>query len=90
MGKTKYLRLYFLNIDEFHNPCWGIINQLSQISRLNGTNIFKIPVKIVVLSAKKLPYLGIGQNEKKEFVRQLEGMIDESMILFVEDDCGYR
>ena len=82
--------LYFLNIHEYHNPHWGILDQLSQISKLNGTNIFKIPLKIIVLSSKKQSYLSISQRDKKNFVRQLEEIVDESMIVFVQDDHQYH
>ena len=78
--------LYFLNINEYHNAHWAILDQLSQISKLNGTNIFKIPVKIIVLASKKQPYLNISQRDKKNFINSLSGFIDESMIVFVEDD----
>ena len=61
--------LYFVNINEFHNPHWGILDQLSQISKLNGTNIFKIPIKIIVLSSKKQPYLSISNQDKKNFIK---------------------
>ena len=30
----------------------------------------------MVLSAKKQPYLSISQQDKKNFIRQLDGMID--------------
>lgn len=77
--------LYFLNINEFHNPQWAIIDQLAQMSKLNGTNIFKIPIKLVVLSSKQAPYLSISQHDKKNLISQLEGMVDQSMIVFVDD-----
>ena len=60
--------LYFLNINEYHNPTWAILDQLSQISKLNGSNVFKIPLKIMVLSSKKEQYLSIGQQDKRNFV----------------------
>lgn len=77
--------LYFLNINEFHNPQWAILDQLSQISKLNGTNIFKIPLKLIVLSSKQKPYLTITPHDKINFIKQLEGLIDKSMIIFVDD-----
>ena len=61
--------LYFLNINEFHNPHWAILDQLSQISKLNGSNIFKIPIKLIVLSSKKTPYLSISETDKKNFLK---------------------
>ena len=81
--------LYFLDINEFHNPHWGILDQLSQISKLNGGNIFKIPIKLVVLSSKKQPYYNINEKDKLNFIRQLDGMIEQSMIIFVEDENEY-
>ena len=77
--------LYFLNINEFHNPQWAILDQLAQISKLNGTNIFKIPIKLVVLSSKKMPYLTISPQDKKNFISQLKDLIDQSMIIFVDE-----
>lgn len=48
--------LYFLNIHEFHNPHWTILDQLAQISKLNGSNIYSIPIKVIALSSKQQPY----------------------------------
>lgn len=48
--------LYFLNIHEFHNPHWAILDQLAQISKLNGSNIYSIPIKVMALSSKQQPY----------------------------------
>ena len=78
--------LYFLNINDYHNPQFSIIEQLAQISKLNGSNIFKIPLKIMVLSSKHLPYSSIRQSEKENLQNQLTGMVQNSMIIFIEDD----
>lgn len=75
--------LYFLNIHEFHNPCWAILDQIAQISKLNGQNIYTIPIKLVVLSSKQLPYYSITENDKQNLVAQLSGTIKRDMIIFV-------
>lgn len=82
--------LFFLNINEYHNPQWSIVDQLAQISKLNGTNIYKIPIKVVVLSSKKMPYLNITSKDKRNLLKQLDGMVEESMVTFVEDESRYQ
>lgn len=81
--------LYFLNIHEFHNPCWTILDQLTQLSKLNGTNIYSIPMKVIVLSSKIRNYESINPIEKRNFLRQLDGMISESMVIFVENNDSH-
>jgi len=78
--------LYFLNISDYHNPQFAIIEQLAQISKLNGVNIFKMPLKVMVLSSKKHPYLSMRHSEKENLKKQLAGMVQNSMIIFIEDD----
>lgn len=56
--------LYFLNINDYHNPQYSIIEQLAQISKLSGINIFKMPLKVMVIPSKNLPYLSIRQSDK--------------------------
>jgi hypothetical protein len=67
--------LYFLNINDYHNPQYAIIEQLAQISKLNGTNIFKMPVKVLVLSSKTSCFSHIREWEKENLKKQLEGMV---------------
>jgi hypothetical protein len=78
--------LYFLNISDFHNPRFAILDQLVQISKVNGSNIFKIPLKVVVLPTKKHTFESISAVEKINLIGQLKGMVDQSMVEFVEDD----
>jgi hypothetical protein len=67
--------LYFLNIHDFHNPYSAILETVAQFSRLSGANVYSIPIRIVVLSAKSLPYFDISHTNKRHFLEQVEDLI---------------
>lgn len=75
--------LYFLNINDFHNPYSSILETVAEFSRLSGINIYSIPIRVVVLSSKTTPYLDISPPNKHQFLQQVEGLILPQNVVFV-------
>jgi hypothetical protein len=58
--------LFFVRIDAFHNTEYNILDTILMYSQANGENVYKIPLKVVVISEKNsLHYNDIAYGDKK-------------------------
>jgi hypothetical protein len=97
LGVEVYLKshfdgiLFFVRIDDFHNTSRNVLESLAQYSQISGNNVYKIPIKIVVISAKShSTYDDIGYGEKRRLREEVSNIFEEGQIIYVESDDSYQ
>jgi hypothetical protein len=83
--------LFFVQIDQFHNTARNILDALQLYSQTNGSNVYKVPFRVVALSDRYYQsYDDIGRGDRQRLELELEGILDAGQIVYVEFNCGYR
>lgn len=97
VGVDVYLKggfdgiLFFAKIEDFHNTSKNVLESLALFSQATGSNVYKIPIKIVVISSKNgEEYDDIGYGEKRSFRDEVSSLFSESQIIYVESDHAYE
>jgi hypothetical protein len=76
--------LFFVKIDDFHNTSRNVLESLVLYSQVTGCNVYKIPIKIVVISSKKGDdYDDIGYGEKRSFRDEVSNLFNDEQIIYV-------
>lgn len=96
-GMEVYLKysfdaiLFFVRIDAFHNTASKILDCILQYSRINGGNVYKIPVSVVALSQiGTQQYNDIGYGDKQALCSEVSSIVEQGQIIFVESDRLYE
>ena len=68
--------LFFVQIDHFHNTAKNILDTLQLFSQINGTNVYKVPFRVVALSERsEQHYDDIGRGDKHRLIDELDGIL---------------
>jgi hypothetical protein len=83
--------LFFVKIDAFHNTSKNILDTVHIYSQINGTNVYKIPFRVVVVSDKNDNYYDdIGYGDKQRIWLEISNILSEDQIIFVEFNGNYK
>lgn len=96
-GGEVYLRggfdgvLFFVKIDHFHNTVRNVLESLAQLSAASGANLYKIPIRAVVISNKNgQDYDDIAPCEQRRFQEEVSSLLTPEQIIFVESGRAYE
>ncbi len=95
-GMDAYFRypfdalLFFVRIGDFHNSSKNLLQFLNSYSSISGSNVYKVPVAVTVLSSKMDDsYNDICYSEKRAFEEEISRIVQLDQIIYVESDQTY-
>ena len=82
--------LFFVRIGDFHNSSKNLLQFLNSYSSLSGSNVYKVPVAVIVLSSKLDDcYNDISYSEKRAFEDEINSIVQLDQIIYVESDQSF-
>lgn len=83
--------LFFVKIDHFHNTARNVLESLALLSVASGANLYKIPIRAVVISNKNgQDYDDIAPCEQRKFREEVSTLMTPEQIIFVESERNYE